>query len=404
MTHLTTTPFGPRPVSAVHLQQIEQGARNVDLPRVDKWELFRELTVAKAAFNLTDRDLTVLNALLSFYQGPHLEEDAMLMVFPSNRSLAERAHGMAESTMRRHLSALVRSGLILRHDSPNGKRYAMRGQGGDIDVAFGFDLRPLLVYARQISIAADEVRAATERLKRLRTGIVLKLRDADKLAEYGQQEYPSKDWAEVEDMLHELRKGLRRKIDFEVLERLEGLADTVLTLVKSLILPQNVSANDSKNEQHHTNSNTDSSDFEPSSETAKGAGQVLEIDHRVCGEASDHLDPPTRECPIPLGLVVRACPDIAIFGRRDIRSWYDLVSSAADVRASMGISPSAWADAQEAMGIENAAVTVAAILERMADIQNPGGYLRALTRKAQTDGFSPGPMIMALLSTKDQAA
>lgn len=64
-------------------------------------------------FSLSDRDLTVLNALLSFHKGTSLSDNANLVVFPSNRALGERAHGMAESTLRRHLAVLVRSGLWL---------------------------------------------------------------------------------------------------------------------------------------------------------------------------------------------------------------------------------------------------------------------------------------------------
>jgi replication initiation protein RepC len=40
---------------------------------------------------------------------------------------------------------------------------------------------------------------------------------------------------------------------------------------------------------------------------------------------------------------------------------------------------------------------VIAMLERFSDIQSPGGYLRHLTRKAEDDAFSCGPMIMALM-------
>ena len=40
---------------------------------------------------MSDRDLTVLNALLSFHPDTDLAEGENLVVFPSNRALAERA-------------------------------------------------------------------------------------------------------------------------------------------------------------------------------------------------------------------------------------------------------------------------------------------------------------------------
>ncbi len=49
------------------------------------------------------------------------------------------------------------------------------------------------------------------------------------------------------------------------------------------------------------------------------------------------------------------------------------------------------------MGPENAAVTIACILERGGHINSPGGYLRDLTSKAKRGEFSLGPVLMALL-------
>src|SRR5215204_7344184 len=51
-----------------------------------------------------------------------------------------RAHGPAAATLRRALAQLVETGIVIRRDSPNGKRYARRGQGGQVEQAFGFDL------------------------------------------------------------------------------------------------------------------------------------------------------------------------------------------------------------------------------------------------------------------------
>ncbi len=83
---------------------------------VHKWKLFASLTEAKDHFGLSDRSLGVLHALLSFHQETALvlpREGAdegvsacALVVFPSNRALCARAHGMAEQTLRRHLAAL----------------------------------------------------------------------------------------------------------------------------------------------------------------------------------------------------------------------------------------------------------------------------------------------------------
>jgi replication initiation protein RepC len=66
----------------------------------------------------------------------------------------------------------------------------------------------------------------------------------------------------------------------------------------------------------------------------------------------------------------------------------------------LGVSPSAWEEARGVMGERAAAITLAAILQRSATINSPGGYLRGLTEKARAGEFSAGPMLMALISKR----
>ncbi|WP_167623532.1 plasmid replication protein RepC [Paracoccus sp. AK26] len=143
---------------------------------VDKWSLIQDLTDGREALGLTDRNLSVLSALLSFYPGRELRSGA-LTVFPSNASLSARLHGMPESTLRRHLAALCQASLINRCDSPNGKRYATRDGQGRIDRVFGFDLRPLLDRAAEIAEAAEDARETRRLVRKTRQSISLLLRD-----------------------------------------------------------------------------------------------------------------------------------------------------------------------------------------------------------------------------------
>jgi replication initiation protein RepC len=106
---------------------------------------------------------------------------------------------------------------------------------------------------------------------------------------------------------------------------------------------------------------------------------------------------------IPLQLVMTACPSLKTFYQGDIRHWHQLFDAACHVRPAMGISSSAWDEAQRFMGPEQASIVLAAMLERFADIRSPGGYLRALTSKAAAGEFTCGPMIMALMSRRDAA-
>ena len=117
-----------------------------------------------------------------------------IVVFPSNKELSIRAHGMAPATLRRHLACLVDAGLIIRRDFPNGKRFARRGQGGEIEDAFGFDLTPLVARAEEIENLAEEVRAENRAMALLREKITLTRRDIAKMIATGIEEGVSGDW------------------------------------------------------------------------------------------------------------------------------------------------------------------------------------------------------------------
>lgn len=96
-------------------------------------------------------------------------------------------------------------------------------------------------------------------------------------------------------------------------------------------------------------------------------------------------------------MVLEACSDVSHYARHGITSWRDLVTTAELVRSVLGVSPSAWEDACSILGEEDAAIVVAAILQRAEAIKSPGGYLRNLTERARAGEFSVGPVLMSLL-------
>lgn len=100
---------------------------------------------------------------------------------------------------------------------------------------------------------------------------------------------------------------------------------------------------------------------------------------------------------------MNACPDIANYAKGGISNWRDLLATAAVVRSMLGISPSAWEEAQAIMGEQQAAVVVACILQRGEAIRSAGGYLRDLTEKARADEFSLGPILMSQINTQLRA-
>ena len=406
MDYTPVTPFR-RPINAAILHY--QAAAQQDLPPsgVNKWEALRELAAARIAFGLSDRDLSVLQALVSFHQativgGNHSET----VVHPSNKAICERLNGMPCSTMRRHLANLVQTGFVVRRDSPNGKRYARRY--GDEKIAFGFDLAPLAQRFVEVCEAAEAVRAAEERYKRLRSTVSLMRRDLAGLVDYGRSLRPDRAiWDQASDLCVLTARDLRRKLDFAELQQIETALSEALNAIRDLLEPvqtEDMSTNEVTNEQHYQSSNKDSYDFEPRLEKAQGEGGASDpTSSLVAVDGTDEPVPIDNNLPrIPLGLVLAACSEYQTYAERPVRHWHDLVRVADVIRPMMGVSPSAWDEAKQHMGPEEASVVILAMLERFGDIRSAGGYLRSLSAKAALGEFSCGPMIMALMR-KDAA-
>ena len=400
------TPISPfmRPISHAHLRVIERPEASVPARPVNKWELLRELSKAQAAFGVSERDLTVLQGLLSFFPDDALGGNAEMVVFPSNKAICERLNGMPCSTMRRHLARLVEAGLLQRRDSPNGKRYVRKH--GEDRVAFGFDLSPLYCQSEEIARAAEAVREAEERVRRLREVVSLMRRDLAALAEFGDEMQPGLGfWDQLRDRAALTARALRRKLSVEDLAAYRADLEALLDQARNIIdgpETEEMNTNDAQSERHHHNSNKESIDFEPALEKSGVAAGVPDVDTNEPVADVDEQD--TRHLPkIPLHLVIAACPSLKTFYQGEIRHWHQLFDAACHVRPAMGISASAWEEAQRFMGPEQASIVVAAMLERFADIRSPGGYLRALTAKAAAGEFSCGPMVMALIGRRNAA-
>lgn len=388
LNNLATTPFGSRSAS-LGLLALQKASHHIEAGKaVDKWQLYRDLCEARTRFSVGDRTLAVLSALLSFLPDNALAEGENLIVFPSNKQLSLRAHGMTGPTLRRHLSALVQSGLIFRRDSPNGKRYAHKSKAGDIEEAFGFSLAPLLLRADEIAKAAEEIREYNANLRRTRERITLQRRDIAKLIEIALEQGIAGPWEALYSEFRAIVDTLPRKASLETLQQiyaqmnaLRQKLDNALNINEN---SQKLSATDVQIEQHHTNSNTES---------------IIEIE-----QTNEHVkieNPRNNLRPVqnyPLSLILKACPDIEDYAVNGISNWRDLIVIANQIRGFLGISPSAYSHALNCFGQETTAIIISCILQRSNHIHSAGGYLQALTEKARTIGFSVGPMLMAALN------
>jgi replication initiation protein RepC len=416
---LVTTPFGRRRMTFGLIASQQRARTTAPSRTVHKWKVFEAITEAKDRLDLPDRAIAVLSALLSFHQETTLTAGDPLIVFPSNEKLCQRAHGISKATLRRHLATLVKAGFVIRRDSPNGKRYARRDQAGEVSVAFGFELTPLVARAEEFEALAAEVKDERKALRLARERITLARRDCLKLIQLGMEKAVPGDWDAIQRQYNALVDPLRRSSTLTPLQAmadsLEALASDVLKHLELFIYPSDSSANESHSERHKQNSNTDPYEFEPAFKKAGGQGgessgetlpSLSEVEHSASACASPQSHQPKGT---PLALVIEACPDIFNYiqgrdGQSALQpSWSQFVKAAELVRAMLGISPDAWYDAVKTMGQADASIVVAAILQKGDEVRFPGGYLRALTEKKRGGHFSVGPILMALIGTKLKA-
>nr|WP_309402132.1 plasmid replication protein RepC [Aminobacter niigataensis]WMD00070.1 plasmid replication protein RepC [Aminobacter niigataensis] len=396
-THISTTPFGRR---AMTLGQIASQATAKAMPKeaiANKWQVFQHIREAREMLGATDRSLAILNALLSFHRETELSAEGELIVWPSNEQLMARANGISPATLRRHLSVLVECGLIIRRDSPNGKRFARRSRAGDVEQAYGFDLSPIVARAGELRDLAEAVQAEKKAFRVARERLTLLRRDIVKMIDAGIEEGVPGNWGRVlqsyQVTMSRLPRTASRQLIEDICGALHELHAEIRDVLESFAKTQNPNANESHSERHIQNSNPDSK-----IESEHGFREKKEVSGSAA-ETDNVRSLPKRD--LPLSIVLDACPNLReTVQSAEIRHWRDFVAAAELVRTMLGISPSAWSDAREVMGEVQAAIALAAIYQRADQINSAGGYLRSLTDKARDGKFSTWPMIMALLRAK----
>lgn len=396
MTYHPVTSFR-RPMDAVQVSRLTAGSPARVAAPVNKWHVLRDLTRARDRFGLSDRDLAVLQALLSFHPATELSTDSPApIVFPSNAAICDRLNGMANSTMRRHLARLIDCGLLIRRDSPNGKRYTRHLAGARI--AYGFDMTPLIDRAAEFAAAAEDARIEAETIQALRTTLSVMRRDIEQLADYGHRTATQDPiWDAYFDLARLTSRTLRRKLSLDQLTALQAqLQDALDDLkIRCGLVPEtgpetqpetsDLSTSTDQNEQHYQNSDKDTYDSESAPDTTSRDLAEAPLSQR-------NVNAPH----VPLTLVKSVCREIQTYSASDIRGWSDLEQAAERVSPMMGITSETLNHAGRTMGRSQAALALAAMLERFDTIRSPGAYLRALTRKAEAGEFTVAPMVMAL--------
>lgn len=307
------------------------------------WTVFRDLRDARAALGLKSRHLTTLAALLSF-----LRPGGPMVVFAANRSILDRLNGLCERSLQRHVRDLAAAGLLLRQDSPNGKRFRLTGS--DSTLAYGFDLAPLMARVAEIAALADAARAALHDARLWRQRVL------DRLAALAGT-IP----AETE---HPIRLMLRRphpaQVWQEVLAQLDPISHAQAQVSAEL------SASDRQDVGHHQMSKED-----------------------VSIEGGAPPAPPEEGRNRLLRKLRDACPDMAQWIEGGLGNWDRVHAQIRRVAGWIGVGDSLYSAAATRIGPDRAAATLCGILQMGSRIRQPAAYFQSLTLGRRARTFDP---------------
>lgn len=327
------------------------------------WPLLDALTAARARYQLLPATLVVLKALCSFLPKQPETLDGPLLVWPSNETLCERASGIAERSLRRHLDRLVNAGLILRKASTNGKRFALRIRQNIVD-AFGFDLSPLFTRRGEIFDAREAQREQDELAHVLRTEIRVALYSLEGTCLISAETCAA------------ILLTLRRKADIAALEATLQDLRQLQGRIENQQFPQQTAEMTGTNGQNDRHlQNTDN-------ESISSVLQPIEEISSVKPTAHPLPDLPNfDECTDTLRESIAFSPD-------PVRNWLGFKSFAQKIAPMIGIDGTLLRKASVSMGEIAASVAVLCLVQLSERLRVPAAYYQKLVQLAQENKFS----------------
>ncbi|WP_050525733.1 plasmid replication protein RepC [Pseudorhodobacter aquimaris] len=285
-------------------------------------------------------------------------------VFASNATLTFRLNGVSDRTVRRHAAVLQEAGLLVRHDSPNRKRFTKHSRQDGMALRFGFDLSPLFARLQEIAALAAEVLHEQEQIDYLRA----KIRAAANALLIDNPD---------DEMAQNTLRLLRRKL---------ALNDCQEILAKLADVP--VQAETADEQQPVITTNMTDND-----------GQIVRHHHKSNKELIDK-----ESTPITITELLTACPEANKFALHRIETAHDVIGHARTLAPMIGITNESYEAAHRRLGPLRAAATVWAILQFHSKIRKVGAYFRAITTGDKSAAFSPEALVRRLANAQLQLA
>lgn len=337
---------------------------SADNTKPDRFTLIDTLRRAASALALSPSVIATTDALLSCLP-PKRDHD---IVFASNATLVMRRNGISDRSLRRHLADLVSAGLLVRIDSPNGKRYSKRDPQFGSVIRFGLDLSPLFTAFERLQALAQEQAIEAQRVDYLRTKLRLAIRAM------------TIDGAECL-LIAEAERAVRRKLTSDDLTNWLRLLSTTsdaegIARFETTTAANMMSASNGQIVRHQQKSEKELNDKE----------KPLELTHASGGRETITLDDLTEACPQATGFLLEK-----------LRSPWDVIAHARRLAPMIGVDGPCYEAAEARHGPFGTALTIWGMLESLDRVQRPGAYFRAITSGKRSSMFEPWVLIDRLM-------
>ena len=331
---------------------------------VTRKELSAAARDAEKALRLSATQRIVLGQLVACWGEQKADR---LLVWPSNARLVATT-GLSERAIRNAIRAMIDLRLVIPKDSPNGKRYAIRNEAGEVIDAFGFDLTPVYARRKEWAESLAEQKRLKDALKRLFDEITICRRATEEALSALAQHYPDIDRSDLEHRLETVKARSPKRSGSSLPDGLIEAWREARHLAEEAFYKAGCDGTECRHIE------------------AENGFPSETCDNALRAPAHD-VSAPSGSPQIAPGLVAEACPVISYYGH-PIRDAADVVSAGRYLRASLGAHPSTWDEAVRTIGDFSAAAAVIYVLQLYDDdvasgrnrIRNAGGYYRSVVR------------------------
>lgn len=388
---------------------------------VTHFDLLKLVKRAGKEVGFTTKMIALLEYYIIFTKEQDWAEGARPIVYQSIYKTA-LDFGVGERQIQKLEQALFDVGALTWNDSGNHKRYGTRSdETGDIIYAYGVDLSPLahlrstleakyheklmrdaawMETKRQISWHRARIRAYAAEL------IDMEYTDIQAIQyRYDEIALPIRAHMGLETLLEMLEE--HKALLFEV----ESLTESLAECEQSCALSQECSSTDALKGVHiysTTKNPSDKSDTSshPDISFQKSVAESTEqdIQDRDGGKSGDDASPSVKYPDVTLKQILNAASN-RFLDKMPIEprpmNERDFVEAAFRLLPDLGIHRSAWGEACDSLGRLAAAICIVIIDQKMNlpenQIRNPGGYLRAMVKRAKSGELNLHASIFGLL-------